>query len=91
MSRAAEAFSPGDFLAEELEARGWTQVEFAEIIERPTELIGEIVRGKKQITTDTAILIGNTLGTSAELWLNLERQYQLSKAKFQREKIDRQN
>ena len=30
----AEVFSPGEHLREELEARGWTQEEFAEIIGR---------------------------------------------------------
>ena len=81
MSKAAEVFSPGDFLAEELEARGWTQIELAEIIGRPTTLVSGIVRGKKQITPDTAIQLGNALGTCAELWMNLESQYQLSKVK----------
>ena len=34
----AEVFPPGEFLADELEARGWTQTEFAEIIGRPQTL-----------------------------------------------------
>ena len=37
----AEVFPPGEFLADELEARGWTQVEFAEIIRRPPEVVNE--------------------------------------------------
>ncbi|TXI37616.1 MAG: addiction module antidote protein, HigA family [Nitrosomonas sp.] len=81
MSKAAEVFSPGDFLAEELESRGWTQIEFAEIIGRPTTLVSGIIRGKKQITPDTAIQLGDALGTGAELWMNLESQYQLSRVK----------
>ncbi|MBA3756021.1 MAG: HigA family addiction module antidote protein [Nitrosomonas sp.] len=81
MNKAAEVFSPGDFLAEELDVRGWNQIELAEIIGRPTTLVSGIITGKKQITPDTAIQLGNALGTGAELWMNLESQYQLSKVK----------
>ena len=81
MNKAAEIFSPGDFLLEELEARGWTQVELAEILGRPTTLVSGIITGKRQITPDTAIQLGDALGTGPELWMNLESQFQLSKVK----------
>lgn len=71
------AFPPGDFLAEELEARGWTQTELAEIIGRPAQVVSGIVSGKKEITRDTAAEIGAALGTSAEYWLNLQNSYEL--------------
>lgn len=79
MNKVAEIFSPGEFLSDELESRGWSQLELAEIMGRPTTLISGIVKGKKQITPDTAIQLGDALGTGAELWMNLESQYQLSK------------
>ena len=81
MNKVAEIFAPGDFLAEELDARGWTQIELADIIGRPTTLVNGIIKGKKQITPDTAIQLGDALGTGPELWMNLESQYQLSKVK----------
>jgi HTH-type transcriptional regulator/antitoxin HigA len=76
---AAEIFAPGEFLKEEMEARGWSQVELAEIMGRPTKLVNEIIAGKKAITPETAIQLGDALGTGPELWMNLEGQYQLSK------------
>lgn len=82
MNKVAEIFSPGEFLSEELEARGWSQLELAEIMGRPTTLISGIVKGKKQITPDTAIQLGDALGTGPELWMNLDSQYQLSKVKI---------
>lgn len=81
MNVAAEVFPPGEFLREELEARGWTQVELAEIMGRPPRLINEIIAGKKSITPETAIQLGEALGTGAEIWINLEGQYQLSKVR----------
>jgi len=79
MKTLAEIFPPGEFLSDELEARNWTQTEFAEIIGRPTRLINEICLGKKSITPETAIQLADGLGTSPELWMNLESQFQLSK------------
>jgi HTH-type transcriptional regulator/antitoxin HigA len=76
---AAEVFPPGEFLNNELEARGWTQTEFAEIIGRPARLVNEIVAGKRGITPETARDFAAALGTSAQLWMNLESAYQLSK------------
>jgi len=58
----AEAFPPGEFLKDELEARGWTQEEFAAIIGRPTTLVNQIVLGKRAITPEAAAEIGQELG-----------------------------
>lgn len=77
----AEVFPPGEFLKDELEARNWTQVEFAEIIGKDTRLIYEVINGKRAVTPETAIIFGEALGTSPELWMNLESQYQLSKVR----------
>lgn len=75
----AETFPAGEFLADELEARGWTQVEFATILDRPAQFVSEIISGKKEITRESAAQIGAALGTSAELWLSLQDKYYLWK------------
>jgi HTH-type transcriptional regulator / antitoxin HigA len=73
----AEIFPPGEFLADEIDARGWTQVEFANIIRRPTKVVNEIIAGKKAVTTDTARELAAALGTSPQYWLNLQTAYDL--------------
>lgn len=73
----AEVFPPGEFLADELKERGWTQTEFAEIIRRPNKLVNEIIAGKKSVTPETAREFAAALGTSPQYWLNLESAYQL--------------
>jgi HTH-type transcriptional regulator / antitoxin HigA len=73
----AEAFPAGGYLADELEERGWTQVDFAEILGRPPQFVSEIISGKKEITRESAAQIGAALGTSAEIWLNLQDAYYL--------------
>ena len=73
----AEVFPAGEFLADELDARGWTQAEFAAILDRPAQFVSEIISGKKEITRESAAQIGAALGTSAEMWLSLQDQYLL--------------
>ncbi|NHZ42307.1 HigA family addiction module antitoxin [Massilia aquatica] len=77
----AEVFPPGEFLREELEARDWTQQELADILDRPPRLISELIAGKRTVTPETARGLGDAFGMSAEYWMNLESQYQLSKVK----------
>jgi len=78
--KPAEVFPPGEFIREELDARGWTQKEFADILGRPAQTVNQIIMGKKEITPDTAVALAEALGTSAELWLNLESTYRLASA-----------
>lgn len=73
-----EVFSPGEFIREELEARGWTQNDLATVMGRPLRTVNEIISAKKAVTPETAVGLGHAFGTSASLWLNLESNYRLS-------------
>lgn len=77
----AEVFSVGDYLRDELDERGWTVTEFAEIIGRPIQAVSEILNGKKEITTKTACAFADALGTTPELWLNLQTNFRLHEAR----------
>ena len=76
---AAEVFHPGEFVQEELEARGWTQSDLAEVLGRPDRLVSEIISGKRSVTPETAQGLGDAFGTGAQFWMNLESTYRLSK------------
>src|SRR5450631_1345697 len=56
--KPAEVFPPGEYLRDELEERGWSQLEFAEIIGRPVRVVNEIIAGKVLVTPKTATEIG---------------------------------
>jgi HTH-type transcriptional regulator/antitoxin HigA len=75
--RPARVPSPGRIIRRELEERGWSQNDLAEIMGRPPQTISQIVRGRKQITPETALQLAAAFGTSEELWINLETRYQL--------------
>lgn len=77
--KPAEVFSPGEFISDELEARGWTQTDLAEILGRPLRMVNELVTGKKQITPETAQGLAEAFGTDAILWMNLDSQYRLAR------------
>ncbi len=73
----ARAVPPGRILSRELKARGWTQKDLAQIMGRPEQVISEIVRAKKRITSGTALELADALGGSPQLWMNLEANYRL--------------
>jgi len=86
----AEVFAPGEFIREELEARGWTQGDLAQIMGRPLRLVNELVAGKKQITPDTARGLAKAFGDDdAFYWMNLDSAYRLSQTKPADESVGR--
>ena len=85
----AEVFPPGEFIRDELEARGWTQTDLAEILGRPFRLVNEILSGKRAITPETAAGLGSAFGVDPQLWLNLEGAYRLSLVKPAGDDVER--
>ena len=79
--QVAEVFPPGEFIKEEIDARGWTQNDLADITGKSQRLISEVILGKRAVTPDTAQALADAFGTSAQLWMNMESAYQLSKLK----------
>lgn len=51
---------------------GFTQVELAKRLGIPLQRLNTIVKGKRRVTADTAVRLSKVLGTTPELWLNLQ-------------------
>lgn len=65
---------PGEMLLKEfLEPMGITQVELARHLGWPYARMNEIVNGKRGVTADSAIALGEAFRTGPEFWLNLQR------------------
>ncbi len=76
---------PGEILLEEfLKPLGMTQVAFAKHLKVPLQRINEVIRGKRGVTPETAWLLSQALGTTPELWINLQRNYDLAKNRPQK-------
>src|SRR5947208_14397392 len=75
----AEVFAPREFIREEIEARGWSQGDLAQIMDRPLRVINELIAGKKQITPETARGLSKAFGDDDPLyWMNLDSAYRLA-------------
>jgi antitoxin HigA-1 len=73
---------PGEVLRKEfIEPLGITQSQLAKEIHTTFRTINEIVNEKRNICTEMAIKPPGYFGTSKELWLNLQNQYDLYRAK----------
>lgn len=81
MVRKLDPIYPGEILLEEfMKPLGVSQNGLARDIDVPVARINDIVHGRRAITADTALRLGKYFGTSAELWLNLQTEYDLRRA-----------
>lgn len=69
---------PGEVLKRDfLEPLGMTQSQLAKEIHTTFRTINEIVNEKRNISPEMAVRLSRYFETSAELWLNLQSQYDL--------------
>lgn len=71
---------PGEILKDELEEIGISAAELARQLRVPENRMSEVIRGRRNITADTALRLGKWFGSSAVFWMNLQKNYELRKA-----------
>lgn len=76
-----EATHPGELIKDELEANHLTQAKLAESIGVGASLLNEIIKGKRAINTEMALLIEAALNIPADLLLKLQSDYNMQIAK----------
>ncbi len=77
---------PGEILkAEFLDEFGLTQVELAKALNTTFRTVNEIINAKRSVSPEMALKLSKYFGTSVELWLNLQNQYDIYKV-MQRKK-----
>lgn len=72
---------PGETLANAIEEHGLTQAKLAALMGRPPQVINEIVRGKKNITSETAFGLELVFGVPAAFWVRLQARYDITVAR----------
>ena len=70
---------PGEILKDELAEMGMNAAELARQLRVPENRISEVIRGRRNITADTALRLGKWFGNSAVFWMNLQKSYELRK------------
>lgn len=72
---------PGEILAEEfLSPLNMSARALAAAIEVTPARVSDIIAGRRGITADTALRLGRYFGTTAQVWLNLQTNYDLEVA-----------
>jgi len=85
----ADVPHPGEFIKDEIAARGWAQRDLAYILGVKDQAINPIMSGKRGISPDMAQAFSKAFGISAEYFLNLQKAYELSTAKAADPAIER--
>ncbi|MGL4488334.1 MAG: HigA family addiction module antitoxin [Rhizobiaceae bacterium] len=84
MTKLLPLITPGEILLEEfLVPLGISQNQLARDIDVPVSRISGIVKGERSITGDTALRLSAYFSTSADMWMSLQSEYDLRKAKRQ--------
>jgi addiction module HigA family antidote len=74
----AIAVHPGDILQEMLDDLGVSQMELARRLHTDTARINEICRRRRGISAQMAVLLAKAFGSSPDVWMNLQKNWELS-------------
>ncbi|MDX6751982.1 HigA family addiction module antitoxin [Geminicoccaceae bacterium 1502E] len=72
---------PGEILGGELDELGMSAAELARLIDVPPSRISQIVAGRRNMTADTALRLAHWFGTTPDLWMNLQKTWELDLAR----------
>lgn len=75
------ATHPGEHLAEQIEARGRSQADLARAARLSPKLVSTIISGRNPVTAETAIKLESALGMKAEVWVGLQSNWDLFRAR----------
>jgi len=82
MSRfvTAEPIPPGEYLRDEIDARGWTHADLAEVLDMSRRQVVNLITGTSAVTPETAIALAQAFDQDAETWMHLQVSYELARA-----------
>lgn len=80
---------PGGLIQDELDERGMTQAKLASQIGVKPSLLNEVIKGKRGISTELALLLEAALGISAHILIDLQVDYNMQMAKSDSSFMDR--
>ena len=83
MSNGMRPVHPGEILSEELQELGMSANALAVELGVPTNRITAILKGQRGITADTALRLSRYFGTTPQLWLNLQKTFELRTAEIE--------
>lgn len=73
--------SVGDVISDELKEVNMKQIELASLIGTPRSVLNDVIKGKRALTPQMAVLIEKAIGTPAKFLLNAQSLYEIDKAR----------
>ena len=73
---------PGEVLREELETLGLSANALSKELSVPANRIRMILNGQRGVNADTALRLARYFGTTPQLWLNLQKTWELRRAEI---------
>lgn len=86
---SSELIHPGEMIKDEIEYRGLSQRKLAAQMGISPTLLNEILNGKRSVSTEYALLFEAALGIDAEIWIRLQADYDMQKAKSNKYFLER--
>lgn len=81
-AKELDPIHPGEILREEfMVPLGLSANALAMALRVPVTRVSEIARGRRSISPDTALRLARYFGTSADLWLGLQSEFDLRRAR----------
>lgn len=74
------ATHPGELIRDELKDRGMTQKQLAAEMDVKPSVLSETINGKRDVSVNMALALEKALGIPADIWMNLQTQFDLDKA-----------
>ncbi len=83
MKNGMRPVHPGEILRDELDALDLSANALASALNVPVNRVTMILKGQRGVSADTALRLGRYFGTTPQLWLNLQKTWELRKAEIE--------
>lgn len=83
------ATHPGEILLDEMKANDYNQIDFAKLIGYERSQLNEIIKGKRKVNADLAILLEKALDIDADYWMETQKNFDLDSAKIEAKNQER--
>ncbi len=74
---------PGEILREELQELGLSANALSKALGVPVNRVTMILNGQRGVTADTALRLARYFGTTPQLWLNLQKTWELRRTEIE--------
>ena len=74
---------PGEILREQLDELGLSANALSQALDVPVNRVTTILNGQRGVSADTALRLARYFGTTPQLWLNLQKTWELRRAEIE--------